>query len=80
MQLQFEIKYKKFLINFEFPFSNLVGFGSDGANVMRGKNHSVLKFLREKTPQLFDLHCLAHSSSLADKNLSEYFPTEITFI
>ena len=50
--------------NFEhdgIPFKNLIGFGSDGASVMRGTHNSVLSRLKEKQPDIFFLHCICHS-------------------
>lgn len=55
----------------------MIGFATDGAPVMRGINNSVLTLLREKVPQLFDIHCLSHCAALAAKKISKKFPQDI---
>lgn len=42
----------------------LVGFGSDGANVMRGKRNSVLTRMKNAQPHLYSLHCSCHIANL----------------
>ena len=46
------------------PWKNLIGYTSDGANVMRGRKNSVLTRLVEKKPDLFSLHCTCHQLHL----------------
>ena len=55
---------------YEIPLENMIGFGSDGAPVMRGKNNSVLSRLKKIIPYLFSLHCLSHGSNLAASHAS----------
>ena len=43
----------------------LVGFGSDGASVMVGKNNGVLALLRQLQPAVQGVHCVAHRMELA---------------
>jgi hypothetical protein len=42
-----------------------VGFGSDGAATMVGKNSSVATFLKKVNPFLTSTHCVAHKTNLA---------------
>ena len=49
----------------DFLRRNLVGFCSDGASVMLGKNSGVGTVLKQKYPQLVLWHCLAHRLELA---------------
>lgn len=46
----------------------LVGFGSDGANVMVGKNNGVAALLKREQPCLQSVHCMAHKLELAFKD------------
>lgn len=43
---------------------NLIGFASDGANVMMGRNNSVVTLLQNEVPHLFILKCICHSFNL----------------
>ncbi|XP_014809464.1 PREDICTED: sperm flagellar protein 2 [Calidris pugnax] len=45
----------------------LVGFGSDGTDVMVGRNSGVAKLLREIQPCVQSVHCFAHRLKLAYK-------------
>ena len=45
----------------------IVGLGSDGANVMMGKNGGVVKKLKDIQPCLIGVHCFAHRLELAYK-------------
>ncbi|XP_075596817.1 sperm flagellar protein 2 isoform X2 [Balearica regulorum gibbericeps] len=45
----------------------LVGFGSDGTDVMVGENSGVAKLLREIQPCVQSVHCFAHRLKLAYK-------------
>ncbi|XP_074851770.1 zinc finger protein 862-like [Carettochelys insculpta] len=45
----------------------LVGFGSDGADVMVGENNGVAQLLKEIQPCVQSVHCFAHRLELAYK-------------
>ena len=45
-------------------YTNLVGFGSDGCNVMLGSRNSVLTRLKAKQPSLVSFHCNCHVAAL----------------
>uniref|UniRef100_A0A8C3BPJ5 Sperm flagellar 2 n=1 Tax=Cairina moschata TaxID=8855 RepID=A0A8C3BPJ5_CAIMO len=45
----------------------LVGFGSDGTDVMTGENNGVAELLREIQPCVQSVHCFAHRLKLAYK-------------
>ncbi|KAF0730139.1 zinc finger protein 862-like, partial [Aphis craccivora] len=53
---------------------NLVGFASDGANVMFGKHHSVKSLLEKEVPQIFVIKCLCHSLALCASYACEKIP------
>ena len=44
----------------EIPWKNVIGYGSDNASVMVGKNNSVLSRIREVQPNVYDLGCICH--------------------
>ena len=47
------------------PYSkNIIGYSSDGASVLRGKNNSVLQRLKQIYPKIWDIHCLPHCFNL----------------
>ena len=46
----------------------LVGFGSDGASVMTGRENGVTAKLKEARPELQAVHCFAHRLELAYKD------------
>lgn len=57
------------IVNFfrsnNIPFkNNLIGFASDGANVMMGRNNSVVTLLQNEIPNIFILKCACHSFHL----------------
>lgn len=60
---QHNIPYKK----------NLVGFASDGANVMFGANNSVKKLLENDVPDPFVMKCLCHSLAFAHRTAVRIF-------
>ena len=43
----------------------LVGFGSDGASVMRGSQGGVTALLKADVPHLIAVHCVAHCLELS---------------
>lgn len=43
---------------------NMVGFASDGANVMMGQHHSLSSLFKEEIPSLFIMKCICHSFAL----------------
>ena len=45
-------------------YTNLVGLGSDGCNVMLGSRNSVLTRLKAKQPSLVSFHCNCHVAAL----------------
>ena len=55
-------------------YSNLVGLGSDGANVMLGTRNSVLTRLKAKQPGLVSFHCNCHLAALIANHASKVLP------
>ncbi|XP_023221188.1 uncharacterized protein LOC111622947, partial [Centruroides sculpturatus] len=44
--------------------NNLIGFASDGANVMMGSHHSLMTLLKNDIPNLYIIKCICHSFHL----------------
>ena len=60
------------------PYSkNIIGYSSDGASVLRGKNNSVLQRLKHIHPKIWDIHCLPHCFNLICSFASKALPFEI---
>ena len=52
----------------------MVGFGSDGANIMLGRNNGVSTRLEQLNPELQAVHCTAHRLELAFKDAMKKTP------
>lgn len=65
--------------NTEFE-KNMIGFASDGANVMMGNNNSVMSRLRTLIPDLFIFKCICHSFHLCASTACEKLPVYIEVI
>ncbi|CAI6353079.1 unnamed protein product [Macrosiphum euphorbiae] len=63
------------LNEYEIPLTNIIGFGSDGCNVMMGQHNSVVSRLRESCPGIFIMKCVCHSAHLC---ASEFLPSEFS--
>lgn len=51
--------------------NKLVGFGSDGAADMMGKNTGLITLMQNDHPEIIGVNCLAHSLELAFKDVFE---------
>ena len=58
-------------------FSNLLGFGSDGASVMLGRHNSVVTRLKREQPNLYNIHCLCHIAHLCASDAVKKLPAQI---
>ena len=56
---------------------NLVGLGSDGANIMLGAWNSVMSWLRCKQPALVAVHCHCHIAALIENETCKVLPDEL---
>ena len=55
-------------------YTNLVGLGSDGCNVMLGLRKSVMTCLKTKQPSLISFHCNCHVAALIDNHACGKLP------
>ena len=60
---------------------NLVGIGTDGANVMCGRNHSLVTLLKRTWPHLIPVKCICHSLDLiAKKAVKASLPSHVDYL
>ena len=52
----------------------MTGFGSDGASVMTGKNNGVSKRMKDDSPFLLSIHCMAHRLALCTSQAANGIP------
>ena len=65
------------IFNTTLHYDNLVGLGTDGANVMLGAHNSVMSWLRCKQPVLVALHCHCHIGALIANEAYKVFLDEL---
>ena len=58
----------------EISSSKIIGFASDGASVMVGKENGVAARLRKENPFMLNIHCIAHRLALASHDASSSVP------
>ena len=57
--------------------SKLIGFGSDGANVMMGAYHSVASMIKQDCPNVFIIKCICHSLALCSSYACKHIPCTV---
>lgn len=67
---------KQHFDNFNIPFSNIIGYGADGASTMMGSNNSVKTRMETANPSIFVMRCTCHSAHLAASNACATLPKE----
>ena len=65
---------RAYITDKELAFSNLMGFGSDGASVMTGRLTGVGTRLYQSNPYLVAIHCVAPCLALACSQAGEKVP------
>lgn len=59
----------------DIPYKqNLIGFASDGANVLLGHQHSVMSLLKKDIPALYVMKCICHSFHLCASYACQKLP------
>ncbi|KAH6939682.1 hypothetical protein HPB50_020615 [Hyalomma asiaticum] len=69
-----------FLTKVGLDFSRCVGIGTDGCNVMVGKNNSLYTNLRRKNEDLVLVKCVCHSIQLCASKAIEVLPRSLEFL
>ena len=59
------------------PWSNVLCFCSDGANVMRGRNNSVMTRIVTKQPLAYAMYCSCHILALCASKAATRFDDEL---
>ena len=59
------------------PWQNVIGFASDSASVMVGKQNSVLSRVRECQPKVFSLGCMCHLAALCATAALKKLPVSV---
>ena len=54
--------------------SKMTGFGSDGASVITGKSNGVSKRIKDDSPFLVSIHCMAHRLVLSTSQAANGIP------
>ncbi|CAN8019325.1 unnamed protein product [Ixodes persulcatus] len=69
-----------FLTSVGLDFMRCIGIGTDGCNVMVGKNNSVYTHLRRKNDTLVLVKCVYHSIQLCASRAVEVLPRNLEFL
>lgn len=59
------------------PWQNVIGFASDSASVMVGRENSVLSRVKERQPDVFSLGCMCHLVALCAAAALKKLPISI---
>jgi hypothetical protein len=60
--------FRKLMDEWSLRGENLVGIGTDGANVMSGNCHSLVTLLKRTWPHIIHIKCVCHSIDLIAKH------------
>uniref|UniRef100_A0A6P7FRN4 E3 SUMO-protein ligase KIAA1586-like n=1 Tax=Diabrotica virgifera virgifera TaxID=50390 RepID=A0A6P7FRN4_DIAVI len=71
---QLFLSIKNSFMEFGIPPENVVGFASDGTNVMMGKHNSVASRFIENYPGIVIMKCICHSAHLCASEACKNFP------
>ncbi|XP_075550145.1 SCAN domain-containing protein 3-like [Dermacentor variabilis] len=69
-----------FLTSVGLDFIRCIGIGTDGCNVMVGRNNSVYTHLRRKNENLMLVKCVCHSIQLCASKAVEVLPRSLEFL
>lgn len=69
-----------FLEQSKLNVKNLVGFGTDGASNLCGKNHSLFTLLQNIVPNLQLVKCICHSLNICSAKACEELPSTLEFL
>ena len=73
----FQLIDKHFQQGGSLSYDNLVGLGTDGANVMLGRHNSVMSRLVTQQPHLVAIHCNCHIAALIANASCKVLPGEL---
>lgn len=64
----------KTMSQFGVPAHKIMGFGSDGANVMTGRKKGATGMLLRHNPHMINVHCMAHRLALCTSQAADAVP------
>ncbi|XP_060519780.1 uncharacterized protein LOC132697984 [Cylas formicarius] len=68
-------KIVEYFVEKNIPYkSNMIGFASDGVNVMFGDKYSLITLFKNDIPHLFTMKCICHSFNLCASYACEKLP------
>ena len=73
----FQAINKYFQLPLTLSYSNLVGLGTDGVNVMLGRRNSVFSRLHAQQPSLVAVHCNCHIAALIANGACKVLPNNL---
>lgn len=76
-EVLFQAIHKHFQLPLTLSYSNLVGLGTDGANVMLGRRNSVFSRLQAEQPSLVAIHCNCHIAALIANACCKVLPDNL---
>ena len=68
------------LLRYGMNMSNCIGFASDGASVMVGKNNSMWTRIKEDSPHCIQLKCICHSLALCIQRAFAELPSNLGYL
>ena len=76
-EVLFQAIDKHFQLPLTLSYSNLVGLGTDGANVMLGRRNLVFSRLQTEQPSLIAIHCNCHIAALITNASCKVLPDNL---
>jgi hypothetical protein len=70
----------EFCVNNKINLNNMIGLGTDGANNLCGKHHSLFTLLKKSNDRLQLVRCVCHSLNNASSKAAEELPANIDFL
>lgn len=70
----------EYLTSLKLDTKNLIGLGTDGANNLCGKHHSLHTILKEHVPNLQLLNCICHSLHNTASKAVDELPASLDFL
>ena len=73
-------KLELIITDFDLNMNNMIGFGSDGANVVSGRNNSVWTRIKEDAKYAMRFPCICHSLDLVVSDGFNVLPSRLSVL
>lgn len=70
----------QFLAKLDLNIQNILAIGTDGANNLCGKHHSLFTLLKEVNPSIMLIKCICHALHLCSSEACKSLPSNIEFL